>query len=176
MNTRLCIHHSMELLRIRRSSTSCRMLSLLARPLSLQRMFLSPLGQANVYRRSIRREANEVIRRARVKLNIPTWRYRYFGVFPNLDPLPWLGAYHASEIPLVFGTSALSGANTEAEIELSKYMQTAWAAFARDPEKGLENYGWPEYQVDGKTLVILGKNNATTAAFDFAEQYDKVCA
>jgi cholinesterase len=27
---------------------------------------------------------------------VPSWRYRYFGEFPNLNPLPWLGAYHSS--------------------------------------------------------------------------------
>jgi len=26
----------------------------------------------------------------------PQWRYYYRGVWPNQNPLPWLGAYHSS--------------------------------------------------------------------------------
>jgi hypothetical protein len=39
-------------------------------------------------------------------------------------------------------------------------MQSAWVAFARDPTKGLLNFGWPLYNTDPKsnatTLVELG--------------------
>jgi len=34
---------------------------------------------------------------ARHELGTPVWRYRYFGIYPNLNPLSWLGAYHASK-------------------------------------------------------------------------------
>ncbi|KAF2258223.1 alpha/beta-hydrolase [Lojkania enalia] len=113
---------------------------------------------------------------ARVQLGILTWRYWYFGIFPNLNPLPWLGAYHSSEIPIVFGTSNFSGQDTEVEIGLSKYMQGAWAAFAKDPEHGLEEYGWPQYDVGGQTLVLLGRDNATTAEFGNPSSYDQGCS
>lgn len=73
------------------------------------------------------------------------WRARYFGEWPNLKLLPWLHAYHSSDIPMVFGTSDLLGPNTATETATSKYMQDAWAAFARDPENGLQ---WPKYDPD----------------------------
>lgn len=36
--------------------------------------------------------------RARVKAGVPVWRARYFGEWPNLNPLEWLGAYHSSKL------------------------------------------------------------------------------
>ncbi|TIB79839.1 Carboxylesterase [Wallemia mellicola] len=47
-----------------------------------------------------------------------------------------IGAYHAAEIPIVFGTydtyQSVAPA-TDHEIQMSKFMQTAWANFAKDP-------------------------------------------
>ena len=86
---------------------------------------------------------------------VPTWRYRYFGEFENLrlTDSPSSGAYHASEIFAVWGTSedCSQENNTAAETELSKYLQGAWAAFAKDPQQGLSkgNYNWPRYNTLG---------------------------
>lgn len=55
--------------------------------------------------------------------HVPIWRYWYFGNWTNLDPFPWLGAYHSSEIPLVFGTSYLEGPDSPLEKATSVYMQ-----------------------------------------------------
>ncbi|KAJ3560342.1 hypothetical protein NP233_g10901 [Leucocoprinus birnbaumii] len=46
--------------------------------------------------------------------------------------------------PIVFGTYNQSTATlkTQDEIVLSRYMQSAWVAFTRDPQKGLSNFGW----------------------------------
>ena len=43
---------------------------------------------------------------------------------------------------MVFGTYQTTGA-TPQEMALSKYMQTAWANFAKDPDG--EGPGWPRY-------------------------------
>ena len=112
---------------------------------------------------------------ARRDLNITVWRYLYFGEFPNLNPLSWLGAYHAADIPMVFGTSDLAGPNTQNETALSVYMQNAWATFARDPEFGLSGSGWPVYEQDEETLVLLGVNGTTSAEFSGVEPYDQGC-
>ncbi|CAM1511938.1 Fc.00g094510.m01.CDS01 [Cosmosporella sp. VM-42] len=113
---------------------------------------------------------------ARHGLGIPVWRYRYYGVFPNLNPLPWLGAYHASDIPMVFETSDLyGGANTPEETELSEYMQGAWAAFTRDPVDGLLELGWPMYDENERSLVMLGVNGTTTAIFADGMEGDDGC-
>ncbi|OSS52963.1 hypothetical protein B5807_02591 [Epicoccum nigrum] len=111
---------------------------------------------------------------ARRTFGVPVWRARYFGEWPNLNPLPWLHAYHSSDIPMVFGTSNLRGADTEAERATSGYMQGAWAAFARDPEHGLEKW-WPKYDPAGETLVKLGVGNDTGVVFGRGDEFDGLC-
>jgi cholinesterase len=85
---------------------------------------------------------------------IKAWRYRYFGDWPNQnissngDP----GAYHGSELGMVWGTTqAMSGGvpNTLAEEQLEKLMMTAWASFAKDPHTGLSKLGWPLWDETG---------------------------
>ncbi|KXT18038.1 hypothetical protein AC579_4573 [Pseudocercospora musae] len=95
---------------------------------------------------------------------VPIHRVRYFGQWPNLNPLNWLGAYHSSDIPMIFGTSDLLGADTELEKETSEYYQGAWGAFARDPEKGLEEYydgGWPKFEEGSLKVVELGREGVS---------------
>jgi carboxylesterase type B len=68
--------------------------------------------------------------------NINIYRSRYAGRFPNLNPLPWLGAYHSSNIPLIFGTHGLLtkyGNSTELEVSVSCAMQDHVVAFAAEP-------------------------------------------
>jgi cholinesterase len=79
----------------------------------------------------------------------PMTRYRYHGVFPNQILTAKSGAYHSSEIPLIFGTSTDTGADTPDEAKLAKAMQHAWATFAKDPDNGLSRLGWPVYQQKG---------------------------
>ncbi|EME88467.1 acetylcholinesterase/Butyrylcholinesterase [Pseudocercospora fijiensis CIRAD86] len=90
---------------------------------------------------------------------VPTFRIRYFGEWPNLNPLEWLGSYHSSDLPMIFGTSDLRGADTELEKGMRRDYQGAWGAFARDPERGLEGYdgGWPEFEEGSLKVVELGR-------------------
>jgi carboxylesterase type B len=79
---------------------------------------------------------------------VPVWRYRYFGNFSNLELFPGSGAYHGSDLNMVFGTAQdTSGLpNTSAENATSRYLMHAWATFARDPKRGLvDELGWPTY-------------------------------
>jgi carboxylesterase type B len=103
---------------------------------------------------------------------VPIWRVRYFGEWPNLNPFPWLRAYHSSDIPMIFGTADLRGPNTPAEREVLGEMQGAWAAFARDPENGLQ---WPRYDENADTLVKLGFGNSTEVVFGAGDEYDGLC-
>jgi carboxylesterase type B len=73
---------------------------------------------------------------------------------------------------MVFGTSDLLGLNTPAEMATSKYMQDAWAAFARDPEHGIV---WPTYDPDADTLVKLGFENNTQAVYGRGDEFDALC-
>ncbi|SMQ51123.1 unnamed protein product [Zymoseptoria tritici ST99CH_3D7] len=113
---------------------------------------------------------------ARVAYGVPVWRTRYFGEWPNLNPLSWLGAYHSSDIPMIFGTSDLRGPDTEEERKVSEDFQTAWATFAKDPAGGLAEYGWSTYKPDEKTLVELGVQGRTSATFDVGTAFDGPCA
>ena len=86
----------------------------------------------------------------RASNNVPIWRYRYFGEFPNLRLTlnPSSGAWHGSEIATVFGTAEQAGLpNTRAEAAISNYIMSAWAAFAKDPTTALLKapFSWPLY-------------------------------
>ncbi|PQE33368.1 hypothetical protein CJF32_00006660 [Rutstroemia sp. NJR-2017a WRK4] len=108
------------------------------------------------------------ISRYRTDIGLKTYQYQYRGNFSNISPLPWLGAYHSSELPLIFGTSGdFRGEDTRLEKQTSLAMQRAWGAFARDPENGLERTGWgdsseQEGEVFGgrSTYDEMGKNVA----------------
>jgi carboxylesterase type B len=63
-----------------------------------------------------------------------------------------LGVYHSSEIPLVFGTYPRVN-DTKEEIQLSRFMQHAWACFAKNPTAGP---GWKLYPNIG-VLGTFGK-------------------
>lgn len=117
---------------------------------------------------------------------VPLYHYRYFGEWPNINPFPWLGAFHSAELPLVFGTYALKEpadskfpyeAPTAEEAATSKYMQAAWVAFAKDPANGLLEYGWPQWRPGNQTngLVQLGVNNKTGAVFAPSSSYISEC-
>jgi hypothetical protein len=60
------------------------------------------------------------------------------------------GAYHSSEIPLLFGTSADTGPDTKDEAKLAKNMRRVFTEFAKDPDDGLFTLGYPEYAQDGE--------------------------
>jgi hypothetical protein len=116
---------------------------------------------------------------ARAAAHVPVWRYRYFADWPNLRLYPGSGAYHGSEIHMVFGGAQdVSGIpNSKAENELSAYMMMAWAAFADDPKEGLNmRLGWPMYDPEFDTLVRLGYDEATTASYVKPGVYDAECA
>ena len=109
--------------------------------------------------------------------SIPIYRYEYFGDWPNLRLYPGSRAYHTSETSMVFGNmDAFSGdPNTPLQVEVSRYMQHAWAEFARDPVDGLRALGWPTYNPEGKTLARLGYGQEKEASFATPYAYDSIC-
>jgi carboxylesterase type B len=126
----------------------------------------------------------------------PTWRYRYFGEFPNtiITTNPPSKAWHGSEVqfkpvqctgsrtltveklPILFNTTSnYLLADTAEEVAIGMYMRGAWAAFAKDPVKGLINYGWPQYSPDADTLIRIGFNNQTGPHLVKGSTYDEGC-
>ncbi|ETS75635.1 hypothetical protein PFICI_12579 [Pestalotiopsis fici W106-1] len=116
----------------------------------------------------------------------PTWRYRWFGAFPN-TLLPWIpynGSWHGSELPSIFNTAPQQYyTNTQREKDVGTYMRGAWAAFAKDPVHGLHKYdGWENYKPNGTTLIRLAhakqaNKNGTWASFSMgpSRAYDDDC-
>ncbi|KAM0277497.1 hypothetical protein ACHAQH_005775 [Verticillium albo-atrum] len=91
----------------------------------------------------------------------PTWRYYFNATFPNTQAplvLPEygitnVGAYHASEIVIVFGTYGIYdefAPSTEEQRALSRFMLRSWASFAKDPERGP---GWTRATARRRTSV-----------------------
>ncbi|KAH8668035.1 Alpha/Beta hydrolase protein [Tricladium varicosporioides] len=105
----------------------------------------------------------------------PTWRYRYFGVFPNTAISTEAGAFHAAELPILFNTLPPSPPSTTEQISIGNYMRGAWAAFAKDPVNGLTTYGWPSYNPSGDTLLRLAYNNVTGTNLANPSLYDANC-
>ena len=67
-------------------------------------------------------------------------------MFPNtnLTSFPDSGAYHGSEIPIIFKTTPAGKGianNTIEELEVMAFMRGAWASFAKNPASGLTSYG-----------------------------------
>ncbi|KAF1827590.1 alpha/beta-hydrolase [Dissoconium aciculare CBS 342.82] len=88
----------------------------------------------------------------------PIWRYFYEGDFPNARLFPHAGAYHTSEIPMVFGTYPLQnalGPVTPTQIAMSAAMQQIWGDFVKNPAAGP---GWPQVGSSffGIELGVLG--------------------
>lgn len=110
-----------------------------------------------------------------IKANVPTWRYRYFGSFPDTMITSNAGAWHASDIPILFDTNIVTPPETTEQVAIGKYMRGAWAAFAKDPENGLTNYGWPRYEAGKDTLIRLAYNNQTGTNLANPSLYDAEC-
>ncbi|KAK4552638.1 hypothetical protein LTR86_010282 [Recurvomyces mirabilis] len=109
--------------------------------------------------------------RLRENADLTTYRYRYDGTFPNINPKQYPGAFHAAELPMVFGTAGdYHGASTPYQDAVSKKMQDLWLEFARDPEGGLKESGWARYTDRG--LVLLGGIGSAMEHMDVLELDD----
>lgn len=75
-----------------------------------------------------------------IAAGFPTFRYFFNASFPNTQIFPDSRVYHSSEIVEIFGTYPRGGVTTKEEA-LSRYMQKAWADFAKNPKHGP---GWKE--------------------------------
>ncbi|KAJ5671981.1 Carboxylesterase type B [Penicillium longicatenatum] len=116
--------------------------------------------------------------RYRTAHDVPAWQARYFGDWENLRLYPGSGSYHGSDLPVLFGNAEIvSGLpdTNDAEKVFSRYMASAWVAFASDPEHGLEKFGWPKYNPHGKTLVGLAYGNSTVE-FLRPQLFERGCA
>ncbi|KAM3421964.1 Carboxylic ester hydrolase [Cercospora zeina] len=118
-------------------------------------------------------------------LGLPTYRYQYAGNWTNQNPLPWMGAYHSSDLVMFFGTYEDGvGPASPLETETSETMQDLLLDFVRDPWNGLSTSRWPAYDPtasNGGTLLRFGADgeavqevdaNAVQAACSGEGEYD----
>ncbi|KAH8664677.1 acetylcholinesterase [Xylariales sp. PMI_506] len=124
---------------------------------------------------------NSTVYRNRMGEGIPVFRFQHAGTFPNLNYYEWLGAYHASDLPIIFGTyDLLDGiANTTSfEVEVSQSMQDHVLAFASDPYNGPQKtVGWqPMVASDphGGDLIRFGADGKISQHVNGVE-VDGVC-
>ena|ERR1700712_1952980 len=103
--------------------------------------------------------SNLVAAKSRSKAGVNTWRYNYAGDFPNMNMTleeGTGGSWHGAEVGLVFGTTELVSKtpDTVEEKKMSKQMREFWTTFAKDPDHGLSNLGWPVFNPDRKSSPL----------------------
>lgn len=112
--------------------------------------------------------------------DIPVFRFQYAGTYPNLNVYKWLGAYHASDLPIVFGTYHdldLIANTTDFEIQVSQTYQDYVMTFALDPYNGPQKIGWQPMvttEPNGGDLVRFGAGGIVVQHVDGVE-VDGVC-
>ena len=94
---------------------------------------------------------------ATAAIGTPTWRYYFNATFSNTQPLPGLGAFHASEIPLVFRTYPQTNTTTQ-QYALAQSLQSTWARFARNP---LAGPGWNQVGTGAAANISFGAYEQT---------------
>ena len=115
----------------------------------------------------------------RVRQNVPTWLFRYFGDWDNLRLHPTSGAYHGCDMQMVFGTSEdTSGlATNSTERQVAKLWQSIWSAFAEDPRRGLSTkLGWPTFNPGLPTLAQIALESRSDINYTFPATFDAQCS
>ncbi|KAI6818296.1 chlorogenic acid esterase precursor [Hortaea werneckii] len=114
---------------------------------------------------------------------LTTYRYIYSGNFSNVSPLPWMGAYHSSELPIIFGTHyEYRGNSTPFEWEVAHTMQDLWLSFAADKSKAphaqLEDgstFSWPAYSDSKSSTVEFASGDEVTSLVSGESPGDQEC-
>jgi carboxylesterase type B len=116
--------------------------------------------------------------RQRIAANVPTWVYRYFGDWNNTRLYPTSGAYHGTELHMIFGGSQdVSGLPaSQAQKDTSKLFRRAIAAFAEDPREGLTKLGWPQFNPGMESWAEIGLGNKPRITFTKPDRYGRTCS
>ncbi|KAK2792404.1 hypothetical protein FQN52_003339 [Onygenales sp. PD_12] len=113
---------------------------------------------------------------SRIDHGVKAWRYQYAATWPNSE-IGVVGAYHAAELGVVFGTTELyPEPDTPEGVAFGKELRTAWTSFAKDPEGGLDKLGWPVYNPKKSTVVKLGANHSGETTFISPRETDTFCS
>lgn len=97
----------------------------------------------------------------RKSLGLETYRYFWAGNFTNISPVDWLGAFHWSDLLMIFGTYREDvGEVPELEVKTSETMQDHILAFLKNPSTVNVTVGWPAFDADspgGGQILEFGK-------------------
>ncbi|KAL7905855.1 Alpha/Beta hydrolase protein [Trichoderma velutinum] len=119
---------------------------------------------------------------ARRSHGVPAWTFRYMADWDNTRLYSsngsTSGAYHMVDLHMIFGASEdVTGLPTIAEQRnLTQIMQTAWASFANDPVNGLAKLGWPQFDQNENSYILLGKDNIPSAEFVAPSEWNSPCS
>lgn len=104
---------------------------------------------------------------ARLNASVPSWQFRYFGNWSNLELYPGSGAYHGSDVHMVFGGTSriMNLSESESEQAQTAFQMRAWARFARDPSHGLLETDRP-FGNSSDPLLIAFAHNSTSELLD----------
>jgi len=129
--------------------------------------------------------ARDVARRDIAPELYPTYRYLYTGNFTNISPVSWFGAYHSSELPLLFGTHDEYGPgnSTSFEYSVSQTMEALWLSFAECPGAGPKRFNssdggyfaWPQFRQNQSDLVVFAEGGKASQLADAWPRLDQYC-
>lgn len=100
---------------------------------------------------------------------IPTWRYLFNSTTYPPVGVDFLGLpVHGAEIPFVFGNMPAAPTSPAQALELSAFMQTAWANFAKNPTAGPGFAEWTPFTgvSAASDLGALGVNSINVTMVD----------
>jgi carboxylesterase type B len=100
----------------------------------------------------------------RAHLGLDTYRYEWAGNFSNISPVDYLGAFHWSDLLMIFGTYDTDvGETPELEAATSQTMQDFILAFLKNPATVNSTVGWPAFDAEAPHGgLILEFGNLTT--------------
>ncbi|KAI7601024.1 acetylcholinesterase [Hortaea werneckii] len=122
--------------------------------------------------------ANSSIQRDRIGLT--TYRYQYAGNWTNQDPLPWMGAFHSSDLVMLFGSYAVGQGPPKEELEgeTSRVMEDYLLAFIKDPYNGPPSMGWVPFNTSAEnqgTMLRFGADGKAVQNVS-ASDVEAVCS
>lgn len=128
-------------------------------------LFLCPAAQTTELRRSA---------------GLTTYRSLFAGDFANVSPLPWMNAYHNSDLTMLFGThqdyTNGQGESTEYEFVTSHTYQDYVLAFMEDPEQGPEKLGWLPISDVASELLRFGRPGGEAVEKVSIQDVEAACA
>ncbi|KAJ5274040.1 alpha/beta-hydrolase [Penicillium angulare] len=99
----------------------------------------------------------------RESIGLDTYRYYWAGNFTNISPVPWLGAFHWTDLFMIFGTYHLDvGEVSQLEVDTSRTMQDFFLAYMKNSST-FSTLGWPAFNASASDGgIVLEFGNGTT--------------